>query len=162
MANSVQALITNRGREVLAQSFGGPSGNFTWSFGKFFKIGIDGNQSGQPITPDPTLVDLLSTSGSYYYQKTYQSSDILFITPTTIQFRCFLDLPEGNGNPLNEPDTPPQTDGPKNSNSLNGQAPEFFEIGIFDSGSNMVGYGTFPGETKTSSKSLNHLVSIQF
>jgi hypothetical protein len=87
---------------------------------------------------------------------------MLFISPATIQFRAFLDLLEANGDSGSEPDTPDDQDGPKNSSSLGGDAPRFFELGIFDAQDNMVAYGTFPGETKLDTKTLNHLVSINF
>jgi hypothetical protein len=167
MANTVQAILTNQGHLTLAQSFGGPSGGFSWSFGQYFKIGVDGyvivGGQEQPVTPDPTLLDLISaTSGNFYYRQTFQPSDILFILPSTIQFRAFLDLPFANGNPALEPDTPPNEDGPKNSTTLEGMAPEFFEIGVFDLQDNMIAYGTFPEEVKLVTKTLNHLISINF
>jgi hypothetical protein len=167
MPNTIQAIITNIGHAVLAQSFGGPTGSFSWSYGKYFKIGVSGFVivSGQeyPNTPDPTLTDIVSsTSGTFWYRETFQSSNLLFIAPSTIQFQCFLGLTQANGNATNEPDTASGVDGPKNSATLLGGAPEFFEIGIFDPGNNMVAYGTFPGEVKLSNKTLNHLVSINF
>lgn len=167
MANTVQAILTNKGHEVLAKSFGGPSGSFSWSYGQFFKIGVDGytivGGEKQPVTPDPTLLDVqAATSGHFWYRKTFQSADILFIATSTIQFRAFLDLANANGNSGIEPDTGTTVDGPKNSSTLSGAAPEFFEIGIFDPQNNMVAYGTFPQEVKLNTKTLNHLVSINF
>lgn len=167
MPNIVESVITNIGHQVLAQSFGGPSGSFSWSYGQYFKIGVDGyiSVAGQnyPITPDPTLTDIISsTSGNFWYRSTFSGTNLLFISPSTIQFQCYLDLTEANGNPVNEPDTVSGADGPKNSSTLSGASPEFFEIGLFDANNNMVAYGTFPQETKTSAKTLNHLVALVF
>lgn len=167
MANVIQALLTNVGRAALAKSFGGPSGSFQWSYGKYFKIGtamhtlVSGQE--QPFPPDATFTDVQSvTSGVFWYRHTYQSADILFINPTTIQFRCFLDLNQANGDTGVEPDTGATIDGPKNSSSLGGNPPIFFELGIFDPQDVLVAYGTFPGETKLNTKTLNHLVNINF
>lgn len=167
MPNIVQAEITNAGHTALAKSFGGPSGGFSYSYGNYFKIGVDGYiiVSGQkyPMTPDPTLTDIISsTSGDFWYRSTFSGSNLLFISPSTIQFQCFLNLTMANGNPVDEPDTASNVDGPKNSSTLSGAAPEFFEVGLFDENNNMVAYGTFPQETKTNAKTLNHLVALVF
>lgn len=167
MANTIQAVMTNVGREALAKSFGGPSGSYLYSYGKLFKIGTAGWQQGvgvhEPQNPNPSYVDIQSiVSGVFYYQKTFQPADILFVSPFTIQFRCYLDLGEANGNSMVEPDTGASQDGPKNSSSLSGNTPVLFEIGLFDSNDVMVAYGTFPGETKLNTKTLNHLVNINF
>jgi hypothetical protein len=167
LANVIQALLTNSGRAALAESFGGPTGGFLASYGKYFKIGtamhtlVSGQE--QPLPPQASFTDVQSVvSGVFYYQLHYQAADILFINPTTIQFRCFLDLLYANGNPGLEPDTSPGVDGPKNSTSLGGNSPIFFELGIFDPQDVLVAYGTFPGETKLNTKTLNHLVNINF
>lgn len=167
MANTIQALMTNGGREALAKSFGGPSGSFNYSYGKYFKIGTAAWQMGvygkEPQNPNASYTDTQSgVSGVFWYRKTFQSADILFISPFTIQFRCFLDLNDANGNAMLEPDTSSTSDGPKESASLGGNPPEFFELGLFDNNDVMVAYGTFPGETKLNTKTLNHLVNINF
>jgi len=167
MANIIQAIITDDGREALAKSFGGVSGGFDWSYGNYFKIGtgafFDTGIDLEPVTPDPSLSDIQSVvSGIFWYRKTFEPSDILFISPATIQFRCFLDLEEANGDISEEADTLPNQDGPKNSASLGSAAPKFFEIGVFDKQDKMVGYGTFPAETKLNTKTLNHLVNFNF
>lgn len=167
MANIIQAVLTNTGREAIAKSFGGPSGGFSYSFGQYFKIGTAAHTevSGQdqPLPPSAAYADIQSVaSGVFYYKRTYQAADILFINPATIQFRCFLDLAMANGDIGDEPDTIPALDGPKYSASLGGNAPVFFELGIYDTQDVMVAYGTFPGETKLVTKTLNHLVSINF
>lgn len=167
MANVIQALITDDGSEALAKSFGGLTGGFSWSYGNFFKIGTAMHQtvSGQdePIAPDASFQDIQSiASGVFWYRKTFIPADILFVNPATMQFRCFLDLDEANGDTGTEPDTGSGVDGPKNSSSLGGNPPKFFELGIFDPQNKMVAYGTFPGETKLLTKTLNHLVNINF
>lgn len=167
MANVIQALLTNAGREALAKSFGGPSGSYNWSNGNFFKIGTamktEVSGQDQPLPPNAAFTDIQSvTSGVFWYRKSFIPADILFIASATIQFRCFLDLAEANGDAGIEPDTGATVNGPKNSPSLSGNAPVFFELGIFDPQSVCVAYGTFPGETKLNSKTLNHLVNINF
>ena len=167
MANSVQTILTTAGHEALAKSFGGPSGGFSWCYGKHFKMGTLGyvlvGTEKFPATPDESLTDIQSSvSGTYWYRKTFQASNILYISPGIMQLQCFLDLGEANGNVVNEPDTGVMVDGPKNSAWLSGAAPEFFEIGIFDPQDVLVAYGTFPREVKLDTKTLNHLVSINF
>ena len=169
MANIIQAIVTTDGRVALAKSFGGPigvSGGYQWSYGKYFKIGTGGyHDTGtilEPVTPDPALHDIqAATSGIFWYKKTFQTSDFLFVAPATMQFRCFLDLTEANGDG-SEPNTGDSLDGPKQSSTLGGQPPTFFELGIFDNQDVMVAYGTFPSETKLDNKTLNHLVNINF
>jgi len=167
MANIIQAVLTNDGREALAKSFGAVSGTgYLHSYGLLFQIGTGGYHDPnpgvpEPVTPDPSLHNLQAqTSGIFFYQKTFLTSDVLFISPSTIQFRCFLDLAEANGLP--ETDTSLWSDGAKNTSSLGGNAPVFYEIGIFDPQHKMIAYGTFPGETKLNTKTLNHLVSVNF
>lgn len=167
MANVITIIPTDAGREALAKSFGGPSGSFLWSYGKYFKIGtaMHTDVSGQdhPLPPQSNFTDIQSiVSGVFWYKKTYIPSDSLFVSPATIQFRSFLDLTEANGDSGAEPDTGATLDGPKNSSSLSGSAPIFFELGLFDAQDVMIGYGTFPGETKLLSKTLNHLVNVNF
>lgn len=167
MANTIQAVMTSGGRAALAQSFGGPSGGFQYSYGKYFKIGTAGFQSSPqgnvPQNPSAAYTDIQSVvSGAFWYRQTFDVADILFISPFTIQFRCLLGAADANGNPLLEPDTGAVDDGPKNSAWLSGDAPIFFEIGLFDDNDVMVTYGTFPGETKLNTKTLNHLVNINF
>ena len=167
MANVIQSLMTIGGRAALAQSFGGPSGGFLYSYGSYFKIGTAGWQStpqgNQPQNPNAAYTDVQSVvSGVFYYRQTFQGTDILFVSPFTIQFRCLLDVNSANGNPMLEPDTAANMDGPKNSSSLSGNAPIFYEVGIFDENNVMVAYGTFPGETKLNTKTLNHLVNFNF
>lgn len=167
MALVISALLTNDGREALAKSFGGPTGGFSHSYGKYFKIGSAGfnDISGvdEPLPPSAAYSDIQSVvSGAFYYKKTFVPADILFISSATMQFKCFLDLTDGNGNPLSEPDTGASVDGPKNSAYVSGSAPTFYELGIFDGQDKMIAYGTFPGETKLTTKTLNHLVNINF
>jgi hypothetical protein len=168
MANTIQAIVTSTGREYLAKSFGGVSGGFSWSYGQYFKLGvlgyIDNGTFLEPVTPDPSLTDIQSssTSGVFWYRKTFDPSDILFVAPSTIQFRCYLDLAEANGDPIEEPNTGSGIDGPKNSGYLGGEPPKFFEVGLFDLQDKMIGYGTFPMETKLDNKTLNHLVNVNF
>jgi hypothetical protein len=165
MALVISATLTNKGREVLAKSFGGPIGSYNWSYGKYFKIGTLGFEDvggdDHPKTPDPALLDLESSvSGSFWYRKTFEVSDLLFVGPGTMQFKCFLDLLEGNG--TNETDTAVNLDGPKNTSWLSGGVPTFFELGVFDNEDNLIAYGTFPGEVKLNTKTLNHLVNVNF
>lgn len=167
MALVISALLTTAGREALAKSFGGPTGGFSWSYGQFFKIGTAAHTevSGvdHPLPPSAAYTDVQSVaSGVFWYRKTFQPADILFVSAATIQFKCFLDLNDANGNPGLEPDTGTSVDGPKLSATVSGSAPTFFELGIFDPQDKMVAYGTFPGETKLITKTLNHLVNINF
>ena len=163
MALVISAVLTNSGRQALAQSFGGTTGGFSWSYAKYFKIGVANYTGSEPNAPSVLATDIYSVaSGAFYYRKSFIPADVLFISPSTIQFRCFLDTGDANGNSFNEPDTASSADGPKNSSTLAGNAPVFYELGIFDPQNVLIAYGTFPGEAKLNTKTLNHLVNINF
>jgi hypothetical protein len=83
------------------------------------------------------------------FEKTLTLSDFSFVSPATVQVRCFLDFAEFNDDGF-------------------GNDPEIWEIGLFSdhpvaSGEKlMVAYGNFPMEVKNSGKPLENLVRIRF
>jgi hypothetical protein len=117
---------------------------------KYFKIGERGyveTVNGRiPKVPDPTLTDIEAngTPGTdFFFQKEFSAADIIFISPSTIQFRCRLVAGEAND------------DG-------TGEFPKFYEIGVFDTNDIMVGYATFDEQTKNPTKILTNYGQIFF
>lgn len=144
----ITGVITDKGREVFAKSFGNVGG-FPITYGDHFKIGEGGfifNGTGNvPKTPNPALTDIEATGapGDFYFQKDFSPADIAFIAPSMIRFRCKVLPTEAND------------DG-------NGENPKFFEIGIFDQNNNMMGYCTFDEQTKNAAKTLTTFVQLYF
>ena len=151
----LQGVTTDAGRVALAQHVLGPLVRppFAESYGKYFKIGTGGFLLGpggtkSPKTPDPSLTDVEAATlvGGYFFQRDFAVADLDFDicegVPFAI-FRVFLDFTDANDDGF-------------------GNAPEFFEIGIFDPQDVMLFYTTFPGETKNPAKSLNHFVYVNF
>lgn len=141
-------IVTSAGRAALAKSFG-KAGGFLGCHAKYFKIGMGGWQvSGGgkiPKTPDPSLTDIEATgaAGDFFFQKDFVPTDFIFIAPSTIQIRCRVEPLESND------------DGA-------GNAPRFFEIGVFDENDVMVVYTTFPEQTKQANKILTNFVQFYF
>lgn len=151
MATVITGVITNIGREVMAKSFGHLNGltGYPLSWGKYFRIGMGGyivTPSGRvPKTPSPSLTAIEATGapGDVYFQKDFLLTDLTFIAPSTMQFRCRLSPVEGNDDGLGNP-------------------PRLFEIGVFDSNNNMIVYTTFPEQTKAANKLLTNFVQVYF
>ena len=92
-----------------------------------------------------------------WFEKALVLSDFLFVSPSTIQVRCFLDFGDFND------------DGA-------GFSPEVWELGIFSDHPDftrepvntpgakrlMVAYGTFPKEIKDATKQIEHFVRLTF
>lgn len=150
MATSViTGVVTDLGRELFAKSFANVAG-FNICRAKYFKIGMGGYIVGPggvriPKTPDPTLVDVEATGapGNIFFQKDLIPADFLFISPSTMQIRCRLDTGDGND------------DGA-------GNAPRYYELGVFDDFGNMIAYTTFGEMSKTPTKVITALVQVYF
>lgn len=158
MTSVLQGVMTDKGREVLAKSFGMVGGYTTvaaLSFG-FGEGGYTISGGGRvPKTPDPALLDLEARTNpppdDFIYGHNITPADITFIPPSTIEFRCKLVPSEANDDGYGNP-------------------PKFFELGIFDGvvdGShkpqgNMIAYTTFDEQTKSATKSLITYVQITF
>lgn len=151
MAQVVSAVVTNVWRTKLAQIYAGAA---SFSLPLSFKIGEGGwtNPGGgqEPIPPSATLTDVTAsgypTGSQYIFTKNLTGADLTFTSPTRLQIRCFVAQAEAND------------DG-------SGNAPEFFELGVFDASGGagtMLVYSTFPIEIKTDSKSLEHLIYVDF
>lgn len=145
-------IMTNAGRAAIAKSFGnlkGASGQFPICRAKYFKIGMGGytivGASKFPKDPDPALTNIEATGapGDFYYQKELTALDVTFIAPSTIQIRCHLVPAESND------------DG-------TGNAPRFFEVGLFDENNTMVCYATFGEQTKSANKVLTNFLQVYF
>lgn len=153
MANIVNAVVSDSFRTKLSAFYANQA--VTISLPHHFKIGCGGwvsTVSGeQPVDPDPTLTDITAGTGSYtgdsafFFQKNLVAgSDLFYIAPRRTRIHCFVDVGEGNG----------PTSG--------GNAPQYFELGIFDAAGTMLVYSTFPMEVKTVDKTLEHFIYIDF
>jgi len=133
---------------------------------KFFRFGMGGweDSGGRvlvPRTPDPTLTDLDCIINPSRYPgaaelrfvwdswldyvspnlQRFQGGDLWYEIPRTAVARCLINFDESN-------------------DRGDGEAPEFWEMGIFDEDGDMVVYATFPKETKTEDVELEKEVRI--
>jgi len=88
--------------------------------------------------PGSTIGDAL-----FVFQKTFVGTDLTFEGDGLCTAVAFLDFSEANDDGF-------------------GSNPEFFEVGFFDTASNMIAYGTFPGETKTIDIQFNKIGRVAF
>jgi hypothetical protein len=151
MPQVVSAVVTNAWRAKLAQIYADAA---SFSLPASFKIGEGGwtNPGGgkEPIPPSVTLTDVTAAgypSGSQYvFAKNLAGGDLTFTSPSRLQIRCFVAATDANDDGF-------------------GAAPEFFELAVFDGPlgtGTMLVYSTFPIEIKTDSKSLEHLIYVDF
>jgi hypothetical protein len=152
MPQVVSAVVSNAWRTKLAQIYANAA---SFSLPSSFKIGEGGwtNPGGgkEPVPPSVTQTDLrvitnpgdYPSDSQYYFTKALTGGDLTFTSPTRLQIRCFVAANEAND------------DG-------NGLAPEFFELAVFDNDGTILVYSTFPIEIKTDSKSLEHLIYVDF
>ena len=152
MPQVVSAVVTNAWRTKLAQIY---QGGAVFAQPLSFQIGEGGwtNPGGgkEPIPPNVALIALTASgypSGSQYiFTKVLTGGDLTFTSPTRLEIKCVVASSEAND------------DG-------GGNPPEFFELGIFDDATPSLGtmlcYSTFPIEIKTSSKSLQHVIFVDF
>ena len=154
----IPAVVTDVGREYLGKYLGGLVAFETLVQFKYGEGGwIDPGGGPVPRTPDPTLTDidaildpLRPVPSQRYpatswasYAKLFIGGDITFVAPNTIRCRCFLDLAEFNDDGY-------------------GNSPEVWELGVFDSGGRMIGYGTFPIQIKDNTKVLDNTMIFTF
>lgn len=141
-------VITNLGRTTLAKSWGFLAG-YPTTYPAYFKIGMGGyitTAAGRsPKDPDPTKTNIEAdgSAGNYYFQKSLQATDFTFLPDSTMQIRCRLEPGEAND------------DG-------TGNAPRFFEVGVFDQNNNLLVYATFAEQTKAANKILSNSVQAYF
>ena len=154
MANTVEAIVSDRFREKLARIYVDDTSLGAFSLPTSFKFGeggwIDPGGGKEPLPPDETLTDVTAGTGIYVapsdfiFEKSFvPGTDFTFVSSARAQLRCFVATSEAND------------DG-------NGNPPEFFELGIFDATGNMLVYSTYPLEVKTVSKALEHIIFIDF
>lgn len=117
-----------------------------------FKIGEGGwvDVGGVPTarTPDPSLGDLdcLENPGRYPVDSRFAFTKALAlgrvtVTGNEVTVDCIIDTSEAND------------DG-------NGNAPEFWELGVFDGDGDMMLYGTFSAQPKTDRVLLRHTITL--
>lgn len=157
MAQAVSAIVTNVWRAKLARIYAGDVSMGGFSVPSYFKMGeggwTDPGGGKEPVPPDATRTNITAgtvqlegdyTSPSdFIFQKSIAGGDLLFTGPNRLQVTCLISTGEAND------------DGHMNP-------PEFYEIGIFDAANNMLVYSTFPVEIKTNSKTLMHVIYVDF
>lgn len=151
MADAIlTGVITNKGRETFAKSFG-KIGTGIDTYAYSFKYGEGGfiTTINGKIPKDPadgvTLLDVEAAADPslFYYSKNLVLSDCTFIAPSTMQIRCRLVEIEANDNGF-------------------GDNPHFFEAGVFDNNGNLMIYTTFAEQTKTANKILSNFIQVIF
>lgn len=80
----------------------------------------------------------------FVFKKIFTGLDFVFEGDGSMRATVFLDFLEGN------------------SGGFGGGNPEYFEVGVYDADDQLIGYGTYPGETKTAAIQFNKLVRIAF
>jgi len=151
-------VVTDVARALFPQQLQGTVG---FNAVSYFKIGeggwIDPGGGKVPRTPDATLTDLdaiidagrvpsaqrYSADSRAVFQKAFVGSDLVYIAPTTLRCRCFLDFGEFNDDGF-------------------GNSPELWEIALYDAADNMLVYGTFPLQLKDITKQLEDFIRIIF
>lgn len=159
MAQSVSAVVCDKWREKLASIYAGDTSFGSFSRPLYFRIGEGGWEEvagvKQPKIPDPTRVDIeadgVDPECGFRFTKALTESDLIFVSPTRLQIRCVVSTTEANSD-------------------LIGSPPEFYELGVYDYNPDavppetgvMLLYSTFPVEIKTDSKTLQHVVYVDF
>lgn len=118
-----------------------------------FKIGEGGwilsGATKVQRTPDPTLTDLdclenpsrYAANEQYVFTKSIAPSKVTELTDTSVKIECIVETTEANDDGF-------------------GDAPEFWELAIFDSDGDMISYTTFYGQPKTDGVALRHYVTL--
>jgi hypothetical protein len=153
MAQVVSAVVTDVWRAKLAGIYAGTQ---TFALPLSFKIGeggwIDPGAGKEPIPPATSKTDVdplgdgYAVDSQYVFTKDLSGADLTFTSPSRLEIRCFIAAGEANAD-------------------INGNPPEFFELGVFDAvsgGGTMLVYSTFPIEIKTASKALEHVIFVDF
>jgi hypothetical protein len=125
----------------------------------YFQLGeggwIDPGAGKQRRDPDPTFTALdatldlarplpskrYPTNSLFVFQKSFIGADLVFVSPSTMRCRCFLDFGEANDDGFGNP-------------------PEFWELGVFDAANVLLGYGTFPLQLKDGTKQLENFMEL--
>ena len=150
--------VTDLGRELFPKMLGGLLPMQTVSY---FKVGeggwIDPGSGKVRRTPSAAFTDLdavLDVSRPLIdkrypadslatFQKLFVGGDLTFVAPTTLRCRCFLDFGEFNNDGF-------------------GNSPEIWEVGIFDTDDNMLGYGTVVLQLKDITKQVENFFRFVF
>lgn len=148
MPQILSAVVVNAWRSKLAQIY---KGSAAFSLPTTFKIGEGGwtNPGGgkEPIPPNIALINLSAPTypvgSQFVFTKALTGGDLTFTSSSRLEINCLVSASEAN-------------------NDGSGNPPEFFELGVFDAAGTMLVYSTFPIEIKTSSKSLQHVIFVDF
>jgi hypothetical protein len=118
-----------------------------------FKIGEGGwvmaGAAKVQRAPDPTLTDLdciqnpsrYAADERYHYTKSIAAGKVVELSPTSVKVECILDVSQGNDDGF-------------------GNAPEFWEIGLYDTDGDMISHTTFYGQPKNDGVALRHYVTL--
>lgn len=166
----VNAVITDKARELAPKMYGSLISFMPVSY---FRVGEGGwvDPGGGRVRRDPpdrTLLDLdiVTDAGralpdkrynvgenAGYFQKAITPADLVFEGPSTLRVRCFLDFGEYNTENAAGATLIYNVGGPYLS-------PEIWEIGVYDTGNNLLAYGTIPKETKDVTKQIENVVRM--
>lgn len=148
MPTNIEAIVTDIGRQRLLEGWGQvlaltsitqfKVGEGGWETTPSGSTPRDPTDEGLLANRGPTLVDLdcIANPGDYpadsvgNFTKALAPGDIVLSANTTLTATCVLLAGEFNNDGF-------------------GNAPEIYEIGLFNSAGEMVAYGTFPVVTKT-------------
>jgi len=141
MAQIVSAVVCDGWRSLIASRYAADTVLLIDKF-RIGEGGHDGGSPKEPVTPLANRTDIEADNiTKYYFEGNLDQTDITAVT-NQITIRCFIDSAQANLNLASNP-------------------PEFFELGVY-SGSTLIAYSTFPIEIKTVSKSLEHLIIVDF
>jgi hypothetical protein len=130
------------------------SGSFAFD-ASYFRIGEGGWSTVGGVrvarSPSAALTDLdcvvnpsrYPADSRYFFQKAFTSGKVVELSPYSVRVECIVDAVEANDDGL-------------------GSAPEFWEIGIFDSEDTLICYSTFDRQPKNDSVALRHFITINF
>ena len=151
-------VVTDTARALFPQQLGGL---VPFAAVSYYKVGeggyVDPGTGKVPRTPDASFTDLdavldasrpaidqrYPADSRGVFQKSFVGGDLVYVAPTTLRCRCFLDFSEFNDDGF-------------------GNNPEIWEIGVFDADDNMLVYGTFPLQIKDNTKQIENFVRLIF
>lgn len=156
----ILGIVTDVGRETFARQLANLE---TFSPASYFKIGeggwIDPGTGRVPRDPldaraftdldaildasRPPIDQRYPVDDRYVFQKNFVASDLSYVADFRCRCRCRLETGEANDDGF-------------------GNAPEFWEIGVFDGDDRLLGYATFILQTKTAARPIENFVNFQF
>ncbi len=148
------AAVANKWGMKLAKLYAGDVSDGVLTVPAYFRIGeggwVDTGSGLAPLAPSKLLTDITAgvapytaNTTSYFFQKALVGGDLTYTAPNRLEVRCTVNTGEANSDNASNP-------------------PQFFELGVFDSSDKLLVYSTFPVEIKTDSRTLQHIVYVDF